>query len=109
MFVSCNTKLKPDKELTQKIENLYAEEKKPVDLEKITNFQWDKYLIIGPYRPIEEIEHTTGLNLENIYGNAIEFSDSMTLLIFIKNNKSIKICELTRKFELSQEKRLIVK
>lgn len=106
-MISCKTQLKSDKELTNKIESIYKKNKKPVDLSEITDFEWDSYFLVGPYTPIEQIEHSSDLDLDNIQNNGITFSDSIILLVFIKNKKSIKICELKAGVEIGPQKKLV--
>lgn len=92
-FTSCNSffQLNSDKELTEKINSEYLKEKKPIDLTKITDFEWDNYIVIGPYQIPEEVGKKYNIDLSNIseYETA---DDSKNLLVFIKNKKSIKIC-----------------
>ena len=92
-FTSCNSffQLNSDKELTEKINSEYLKEKKPIDLTKITDFEWDNYIVIGPYKIREEVEKKYNIDLSNIskYETA---DDSKNLLVLIKNKKSIKIC-----------------
>lgn len=107
-FTSCNSffQLSVDKELTEKINLEYLKEKKPIDLTKITDFKWDNYIVIGPYQIPQEVGKKYKLDLSNIseYETA---DDSKSLLIFLKNRKSIKICAVQAKFR--QNKLLKIK
>jgi hypothetical protein len=48
IFSSCNYffELSSDKDLTEKINTKYLNERKPIDLTKITDFEWDNYIIL---------------------------------------------------------------
>lgn len=96
---SCNSffQLSIDKELTEKINSEYLKEKKPIDLTKITDFEWDNYIVIGHYQIPNDIGGKYNIDLSNIskYASA---DDSRNLLVFIKNNKSIKICAIQAEF-----------
>jgi hypothetical protein len=98
-FTSCNSffQLSEDKQLTEKINLEYLKEKKPIDLTKITDFKWDNYIVIGPYQIPQEVGKKYKLDLSNIseYETA---DDSKSLLIFLKNKKSMKICAVRAKF-----------
>lgn len=98
-FTSCNffSQLSSDTELTEKINSEYLKERKPIDLTKLTDFEWDNYLVIGPYQIREEVEKKYNLDLSNISEYATA-DDSKKLLVFIKNKKSVKICSIRAAF-----------
>jgi len=106
-FTSCNSflQLSSDEELSEKINLEYLKEKKPIELTKVTNFKWDNYIVMGPYQIPNEVGKKYNLDLSNIseYETA---DDSKTTLVFIKNKKSIKICDVRAKF--STNKLLII-
>ena len=56
-LTSCDSffQLNFDSDLTDKINSEYLKEKKPVDLDNLTDFEWDNYIIIYPYSIPEEI------------------------------------------------------
>jgi hypothetical protein len=99
IFASCNNffQLSSDKELTEKINEEYLNEKKPIDLTKITDFEWDNYIILYPYSIPAEEGKKYNIDLSNIseYETA---DDSKRILVFIKNKKSIKICAVRAEF-----------
>lgn len=90
------SQLKNDEVLTNKLLMEFKNEGETVKLSKITDFEWDSLLILGPYTVIEEIEEELDLNLSNIRQNRINYSDSYNLIVFLKNKKSIKIIEFPR-------------
>ena len=96
---SCNSffQLNSDKELTYKINSEYLKENKPIDLTKITDFEWDNYIILTPYSIPEEVEKKYNVDLSNI-SQYETVDDSKTILVFIKNKKSIKICTVRAAF-----------
>jgi len=97
-FFSCQylTQLSSDNTLTEKIEAEFKTESEITDLTKLNSFEWDELLILGPYSVIDNVEKELNLDLENIRENAIEYSDDINLLIFLKGGKSIKISEVSR-------------
>ena len=88
--------LRSDKDLTEKIETEFKIGNEIVDLSKLNNFEWNELLILGPYSVIDNVERELNLDLENIRENGIEYSDSINLLIFLKNGKSVKISQVSR-------------
>lgn len=97
-FFSCQylNQLNSDNSLTEKIESKFKSESEIIDLNNLSEFDWDNLLILGPYSVIDNIEKELNLDLENIRENGIEYDDSINLLVFLKNGKSVKISEVSR-------------
>ncbi|WP_035679178.1 hypothetical protein [Flavobacterium limnosediminis] len=106
-LTSCDSffQLSFDQDLTDRINSEYLKEKKPIDLNKITDFEWDNYIIIGPYSIPEEIGKKYNIDLSNISKYAAA-DDSKLILVFIKNKKSIKICQIKYRVEFNENKLL---
>lgn len=85
-----------DNTLTEKIESELKSDLEIIDLSKLNSFEWDKLLILGPYSDIETVEQELNLDLENIRENGIKYSDSINLLIFLRDGKSVRISEVSR-------------
>ena len=94
-MTSCQ--LKSDKSLTKIIETKIKDNPTKIDLTLIDKLDYDKLLILEPYTNIEKTQSELNVDLSNINGNQIHLSDGINLLVFLKNNKSIKISELNRK------------
>lgn len=107
-LTSCNFffQLSSDEDLTEKINSEYAKDKKPIDLTKLTNFEWDNYIVIGCYQNVEEVGKKYKIDLSNISRNGISSSDWFILLVFIKSKKSIKICEVKMGTKFNENKLL---
>ena len=90
------SQLNSDKTLTKKIEAEFKSESEIIDLTKLNSFEWNELLILGPYSVIDNVEKELNLDLENIRENGIKYSDSINLLIFLNNDKSVKISEVSR-------------
>jgi len=97
-LISCEylNQLSSDNSLTEKIETEFKSESEIIDLKNLNEFDWDNLLILGPYSVVDNIEKELNLDLENIRENGIEYDDSINLLVFLKNGKSIKISEVSR-------------
>ena len=95
-FISCDSffQLSPDKELAKKIKLEYLKEKKPVDLKKITDFDWDNYLIIHVYEVPSYIGKKHEVDLSNMPEHGACDEGQFTL-VFIRNRKAIKFCDLS--------------
>jgi len=106
-LTSCDSffQLNFDKDLTDKINSEYLKEKKPIDLDNLTDFEWDNYIIIYPYSIPEEIEKKYKLDLSNL-SEYVAVDDSKLVLVFIKNKKSIKICQIKYRVEFNEKKLL---
>jgi len=97
-IISCGYlfQLENDEILTEKIETELNSKNNKVDFAKVTDFEWDSLIILGPYSQVENIEEELNLNLTNIRQNGIEYSDYYDLVVFLKDKKSVKIIELKR-------------
>ncbi len=101
--------LSSDKALTKKIEEKFISEKEIIDISQLNSFDWDELLIIGPYSVVEKVEKELNLDLKNIKGNAIEYSDNINLFIFLKGRKPVKISEISRAIGDFSIERIIIK
>ncbi|WP_338407430.1 hypothetical protein [uncultured Flavobacterium sp.] len=97
-LTACNYlfQLNSDNDLTKIIETKIKENPKKISLSNIEDLDYDKLLILEPYSNIEKTEKELKVDLSNISENNIHSSDDINLLVFLKNNKSIKISELPR-------------
>ena len=108
-IISCGYlfQLENDEKLAKKIETELNSENGAVDFAKMTDFDWDSLIILGPYTTIENVEDEFNLNLANIRQNGIHYSDYYDLIVFLKDKKSVKNIELNR--ALSSQRRIIKK
>jgi len=108
-IISCGYlfQLKNDEKLAEKIEKELNSENGAIDFAKMTDFDWDSLIILGPYTTIENIEKEFDLNLANIRQNGIHYSDYYDLVVFIKDKKSVKIVELKR--AINSQRKIIKK
>lgn len=97
LLIITSCQLKSDKSLTKIIETKIKDNPTKIDLTSIDKLDYDKLLILEPYSNIEKTQTELNVDLSNINGNQIDLSDRINLLVFLKNNKSIKISELNRK------------
>ncbi|GGG97157.1 hypothetical protein GCM10011416_13910 [Polaribacter pacificus] len=94
---SCHyfNQLSSDKILTEEIELKFNSKSPIIDLASLNSFEWDALVILEPYTFIDNVEGV--LDLENIRENAIKWSDSFNLFVFLENGKSVKISEVSRR------------
>ena len=97
LLIMTSCQLKSDKSLTKIIETKIKDNPTKIDLTLIDKLDYDKLLILEPYTNIEKTQSELNVDLSNINGNQIHLSDGINLIVFLKNNKSIKISELNRK------------
>lgn len=89
--------LSSEPSLNHKIEMAFKAHTEIIDVSNFNSFDWDQLLILGPYTVIETSEKTLQLNLENIHKHAIRYDDSINLFVFVKDGKSVKIAEVSRR------------
>jgi hypothetical protein len=109
-FWSCNFfyKLSFDEELANTINLSFKKEPKAIDLVSVTDFKWDNYLVLGCYQVPDSVGHTLKVDLSNISEYAT-LNDTKNVLVFIKNKKAIKICEIDRGIMFTKTKLLKTK
>ncbi|WP_104736288.1 hypothetical protein [Hanstruepera ponticola] len=80
--------------------NAFEEQLKNNDLVMIdlstTDEDWDSIIVLRPYTDIDLLEDELSLNLSNISLNRITTDDTINLFVFLKENKSVKIIEMSR-------------
>lgn len=96
--ISCN--LQNDKDLSKKIYN-EIKTTKQLDLKKINDFEWDAILILEPYSDPQKIGKDTDVDLSDVGGN-IKSSDDYSLLVFLKDKKAVKTCEVKTEFNFNK-------
>jgi hypothetical protein len=107
ILCSCHffNELSFDESLTTKINSKYKEEQNPIDLKKISNFEWDNYIVIGCYQSPDRIGKKLNIDLSNISEYATS-NESKRVLVFIKNKKAIKICDVDSDIKFIETNRL---
>jgi hypothetical protein len=105
IFSSCDffNQLSFDEDLTSIINLKYSNEKVPVDLIEITDFDWDNYIVIGSYQVPDSIGKKYDIDLSNISKYASS-DDTKYLLVFIKNKKAIKMCLFNNNVKITKTK-----
>ena len=105
IFSSCDffNQLSFDEDLTSIINLKYSNEKVPVDLIEITDFDWDNYIMIGSYQVPYSIGKKYDIDLSNISKYASS-DDTKFLLVFIKNKKAIKMCLINNNVKITKTK-----
>lgn len=63
-----------------------------IELEELTPFSWEELYIFGPYLDPSSIDVR---NMDEV-PDAIQYLDSITLLVFVRNNTAIRYIELPR-------------
>lgn len=107
ILLSCNYfwQLELDKDLSKTIQLAYQKDEQPVDLVSKTEFQWDNYIILGPYQIPKKVAHKYNINLSNI-SDDVTLDDTKYTLIFLQNRKAIKVCQLDSGVLLANTKQL---
>ena len=102
--------LKSDDKIAKSLDNIFKSSSDKIDLSDYGDFEWDNLIIFGPYSQIEKTENELRIDLSNIRENGIKYDDRINLIVFIKENKSIKIAEISREIgDFEPENKLIKK
>lgn len=98
LLLSCNKKLKNDLPLLNQLKAgiiKASNEHKPLYLPDFTDFDWDLLYIIHPYSTDEMLKNLTSVKELN-FDTSIMYSDTISLLLFSKSNRIVKILEYPR-------------
>jgi hypothetical protein len=96
IFIGClnNTESYSDSKLISDIDRTIANNK-VLNLQTITPFAWDKLYIFTPYTSEAEIKKCLGFNSEEVGDRGVQ-SDSINLMVFVKDGKAIEHLEYPR-------------
>lgn len=98
LIISCN--IRNDKDLGNKIYN-EIKATKQLNLTKINDFEWDAIIILEPYSDPQKIGKEVNVDLSNV-GDNIKSSDDYSLLVFLKDKKAVKTCEVKSEFNFNK-------
>ena len=96
LLVGCNqSQAQYNEELEQAIFSLAeGQDKGEFHLEPLTDFNWDRAELFGPYTPREVIEESLGVHYRQTGG--IESSEHFFLLVFLNDDKAVQYTFLYR-------------
>jgi hypothetical protein len=96
IFIGClnNTESHSDSKLISDIDRAIANNK-VLNLQTVTPFAWDKLYVFTPYTSGAEIKKCLGFNWEEVGENGVQ-SDSINLMVFVKDSKAIEHLEYPR-------------
>lgn len=67
-----------------------------ISLSTLTDFDWEKASVYGPYTTVDVIEESLNVEFKGSI-NGIDFREDIFLLVFAKGNHAIKTVVLSRK------------
>lgn len=94
LFVGISCSNVSDKKLEREI-NSEIKKTNSLNFSNYKDFQWDSVILLSPYTYIQRVEKENDLDLSGV-SKDIEFSDSINLLVFLKDRKMVKYVEITR-------------
>jgi hypothetical protein len=75
---------------------LEKESVKEIDLDPLTDFDWDKAYIFTPYTTQETINKQLGVKIKD--PSNIDYRDDINLVVFLEKNKVVQYIEIPRKY-----------
>ncbi|WP_437132196.1 hypothetical protein [Bacillus atrophaeus] len=86
---------KHNKELEESINSAFKENSvEKIDLNSLTDFDWDKAYIFPPYTPQESINEQLGINFKD--PSSIDYRDDIYLIVFVNHDKVVHYAEISR-------------
>ena len=86
--------------IQSRLESRIASGAKSFDFAAETSFAWDRMLVFGPYSNQTTVEKSLGFAWPGFRQTTIESSDSVCLIVFVKDKQVIHWCEQPRAIEL---------
>jgi hypothetical protein len=91
-----------EQNLSERIQHQAAWGVAKLDLQTLTDFEWDALYLFGPYTPLDKISKILGTKYRG--PNSIEYSDGINLLVFMKNGEVVQYAEIGRSIEFCDSK-----
>lgn len=93
--------------LAKQIEEQAKDDVTKISLNTLTDFDWDKAMIYGPYTSKEVIEDTLDIKFKGST-HGIELREDLFLLVFANGNYAVKTVELSRRnFDYSENDHML--
>lgn len=70
-----------------------------IDINSLTNFDWDKAFLFAPYTPQESINEQLGVDFKD--PSNIDFRDDIYLLVFLNDDTVVQYAEINRNHQRS--------
>jgi hypothetical protein len=97
-------RLTPPVAVTGAIETRIQDRADRIALRELTDFEWDRVFVFGPYTTSEAITKTVGVELPELAGYHLDESDSIQVIVFLNNGKDVRNEAVNRgKFEFAPE------
>ena len=100
LFFSCeqngNNKVSNDKEHLELLKKEIISGKEIIRFESIMKFDWESLIILTPYSWTEQVGKDNKIDLTSIEHFGIESRDDINLIVFLKNNKPVRVIEYPR-------------
>ncbi|KXX70805.1 hypothetical protein [Flammeovirga sp. SJP92] len=89
LLFSCG--LSNDQQLEEKLRQEITSGKKTIEFEKLTNFEWENLLILGPYSQIKNIEKELDVDLCEIEHFNVQTRDDVNLIVFMVGRQPVNV------------------
>jgi len=89
IFISCSSNRNREKELQSKIENIIfsaSSDTISFDLAKNIDVDWEYFIVIPPYTIIDRLADSIDVNLDEIKGTRIQYTDHFSVVCFINKD-----------------------
>ena len=97
-------RLTPPVAVTGAIEARIQDRSDRIALRDLSDFDWDRVFVFGPYTTSQTITKTVGFELPELAGYHIDESDSIQIIVFVKDNKDVRNEQINRgKFEFAPQ------
>lgn len=87
-----------EEQLGKAVKEAYLSDNPRIQMDTVTNFEWDHLYVFPPYTSMESIQSVPGFQWIGLheYKTGIEMSDSINLLVFIKGGRVVDYIDFPR-------------
>jgi hypothetical protein len=68
-----------------------------IKLAELTDFEWEKVFVFGPYTPDSTIEQSLGFPWSDAHKFSLSSSDSFWLIVFTLNKQVVRVEQMSRR------------
>lgn len=97
VFAWLNNRASQDANLKESIDSAFAAGEKEIDLRQMTDFDWERVDVFGPYTTDDVIEERMQVRFKGDNGG-IDLLDDRFLLVFANEKRAVKTVVLSRKY-----------
>lgn len=93
LATGCDSRLVPAVSVSDALEDAieHASDGTRIDLAGLADFEWDDFVVLGPYTTREGVDRALGFAWPGFDAWGLELSDSFSLLVFLQGESVVRV------------------